>query len=204
LTAFHDEIELRVAHNFFQRLRGLAGRKHLDACEALWLKPCSAIHTFHMKMPIAVFLLDTQDRVFGVRPCVPPGRLVWVRGTYSVIEMAALEKPTVQSAVRALQAAISVWQARARGDSEDARISRVKTGIKYAANDNVHGYLESSRDIKRDTDADKNTDNQIYSEKNTCPSHAVDDKRPFVSPACNGAKKEGLRDAGAVPADQNW
>jgi uncharacterized membrane protein (UPF0127 family) len=114
LTAFNKEIRLHVAQGFFERLRGLAGRESLGSHEAYWLRPCGAIHTFHMKMSIAVFLLNRQNRVFAVRPSVPPSRVVWVLGTHSVIEMAAIYPQCVEAAVEALQQAVSVWQVGAR------------------------------------------------------------------------------------------
>jgi len=141
LTAFHKEIRLQVATGFIGRLRGLTGRESLGAHEALWIRPCRAIHTFHMKIPIAVFLLDSQSRVFAVRPCVPPRRVVWVLGTHSVIEMAAIDRRVVESAVVALQQAVLVWQGGVRRDAKYARVGGVEAGIKNTANHDVDRYL---------------------------------------------------------------
>ena len=61
-----------------ERARGLLGRATLDRDEALLLRRCRSVHTFGMRFPIDVVLLDRADRVVRVLP-VRPGRLVLPR-----------------------------------------------------------------------------------------------------------------------------
>jgi hypothetical protein len=63
-----------VADTFIGRLRGLIGRKALEAGEALIIEPCNSIHTIGMRFPIDVLFLDAEDRVVGIRTAVRPGR----------------------------------------------------------------------------------------------------------------------------------
>lgn len=86
---------VRVARGFWDRSRGLLGRRGLGPGEGLLLVPCGAIHTMGMRCPIdAVFLgapgPDGFCRVIAVRESVPPWRpFVAVRGARMVLEMAA-------------------------------------------------------------------------------------------------------------------
>jgi uncharacterized membrane protein (UPF0127 family) len=51
------------ATGFFDRLRGLLGRASLAEGEALWIEPCDGVHTFFMRFPIDVAVLDSDGRV---------------------------------------------------------------------------------------------------------------------------------------------
>ena len=42
------------------RAKGLLGRAGMDPGEALWIVPCSSIHTFFMRFPIDVLFLDEK------------------------------------------------------------------------------------------------------------------------------------------------
>ncbi|MFM2152962.1 MAG: hypothetical protein RL199_1397, partial [Pseudomonadota bacterium] len=46
------------ATGFFDRLRGLLGRPSLDPDVGLWIEPCDGVHTFFMRFPIDVAVLD--------------------------------------------------------------------------------------------------------------------------------------------------
>ena len=71
-----------------ERSRGLLGRAGIDGDEALLLERTRSIHTFGMRFPIAVALLDRELVVHSVRP-VRPGRLLLPRlGTRHVLECA--------------------------------------------------------------------------------------------------------------------
>jgi uncharacterized membrane protein (UPF0127 family) len=49
---------VELAASWWNRLRGLIGRKEFCAAQALVLRPCSAIHTIGMRFPIDVLFLD--------------------------------------------------------------------------------------------------------------------------------------------------
>lgn len=72
------------------RLLGLIGRKLLEPGAGLWLKPCAGIHTFGMRFPIDVIILDRSESVLAVIPGVPPNRIILPRsGGASVLELPA-------------------------------------------------------------------------------------------------------------------
>ena len=64
-----------VADSLLKRLKGLLGRSEMLAGEALWIKPCMAVHTFLMKFPIDVVFLNTKNRVIAVIRNLQPNRI---------------------------------------------------------------------------------------------------------------------------------
>ena len=56
-----------VATTFFQRARGLIGRRGLEPGTGLLILHCNAIHTFFMRFPIDATFLDRNDRVVNFR-----------------------------------------------------------------------------------------------------------------------------------------
>ena len=71
-----------------ERMRGLLGRSRLASDRALLLQRTRSVHTFGMRFPITVALLDRELVVRSVRP-VRPGRLLLPRlGTRHVLECA--------------------------------------------------------------------------------------------------------------------
>ena len=69
-------------------MRGLLGHSRLAPDQALLLERTRSIHTFGMRFPIAVALLDRSSSSGRVRP-VRPGRLLLPRlGTRHVLECA--------------------------------------------------------------------------------------------------------------------
>lgn len=82
--------DLRIATRFWDRGRGLLGRKHLGPDEALWIHHCSSIHTFFMAFAIDCVFIDRRMRVKRIFENVRPWRLIApVWGANSVIEMPA-------------------------------------------------------------------------------------------------------------------
>src|ERR671933_501976 len=102
-TTFMKEISLRtgdgrvvcercvVADGMFTRMRGLLGRKGLDAGEGLLLRPAPSIHTFFMRFPIDVVFLGRDGTVLKIRANVRPWRLAGCRGAHATLELAAGE-----------------------------------------------------------------------------------------------------------------
>ena len=75
------------AESLRSRMVGLLGRKSLEAGEAMWIEPCSQVHTFFMAFPIDVLFLDRERRVVRVVPDLVPWRVSpWVWGARSVLE----------------------------------------------------------------------------------------------------------------------
>jgi len=78
------------ADGFWARLIGLIGRRSLDAGEGLWLIPCNGVHTFGMRFPIDVLILDRDRRVLRVLSALRPWRLCLpAPGGHSAIELPA-------------------------------------------------------------------------------------------------------------------
>ncbi len=71
-------VSAEVARTFFQRARGLIGRKGLPEGEGLLILKCNAIHTFFMRFAIDATFLDKDDQVVkvvrNIRPWHP---FVW-------------------------------------------------------------------------------------------------------------------------------
>jgi uncharacterized membrane protein (UPF0127 family) len=61
-----------------ERRRGLLGRRSIGQGAAMLFERCRSIHTFGMRFPITVVLLDGHLRVVEVRP-LSPGRILLPR-----------------------------------------------------------------------------------------------------------------------------
>lgn len=78
-----------VLMSFYERVRGLIGRKELDHNEAWVFPQCKSIHTFFMRMPIDVIWLDKENRVIDVKTLRPWHLPVERRHACAVIEARA-------------------------------------------------------------------------------------------------------------------
>ncbi|HTL47952.1 MAG TPA: DUF192 domain-containing protein [Verrucomicrobiae bacterium] len=79
---------LEIADHFWTRFKGLQGRADLEPGHGLLLVPCSSVHTFMMRFPIDLILLDRTGKVLGVKSTVRPWRMVApVSQTYAIIEV---------------------------------------------------------------------------------------------------------------------
>ena len=65
-----------LTETVFERMRGLLGRESYPPDRAMWLEPCSSIHTFCMRFSIDVYFLDRDMTVVNVQRNVKPGRMV--------------------------------------------------------------------------------------------------------------------------------
>ncbi|MCQ2393242.1 MAG: DUF192 domain-containing protein [Kiritimatiellae bacterium] len=71
-------VRAEVAKSFFQRARGLIGRKSLAPGTGLLILRCNAIHTFFMRFPIDATFLDKNDQVVKIVRNIPPWRpFIW-------------------------------------------------------------------------------------------------------------------------------
>jgi uncharacterized membrane protein (UPF0127 family) len=76
-----------VASRPLARMRGLLGRTGLEPGTGLLLTRTSSVHTFFMKFSIDVVFLDRDLRVRSIAQQVAPFRIVWRRGSRSVLEL---------------------------------------------------------------------------------------------------------------------
>lgn len=80
---------LEKAESFFARLKGLLGQTSLNKDSALWINPCTSIHTFFMRITIDVVFIDGSLKVKKIYTNVRPWRIIWpVWGARSTIEFA--------------------------------------------------------------------------------------------------------------------
>ncbi|HUT43415.1 MAG TPA: DUF192 domain-containing protein [Desulfobacterales bacterium] len=78
------------AVTFFQRTRGLLGRKEIQKGEGLYIPACRSIHTFFMRFPIDVVFIDNNNRITRVVPSLLPFRIAFgPRKTAGVLELSA-------------------------------------------------------------------------------------------------------------------
>ncbi|SRR5579884_2913777 len=80
---------VRLAATSAERRRGLLGVTKLDKEEGLWIRPCEAVHTFGMKIPIDIIFLDREYRVRKIQREVGPNRIAFCLLASSVLELAA-------------------------------------------------------------------------------------------------------------------
>jgi uncharacterized protein len=78
-----------LADKPLKRMRGLLGRRSLDAGEGLLLRPAGSIHTLFMRFPIDAVFLDRERRVVKVVPGLRPWRTAAGHGARSVLELPA-------------------------------------------------------------------------------------------------------------------
>ncbi len=67
--------DVSVASNILKRIKGLLGTNELNIGEAMWIRPCTSIHTFFMRFPIDVILLNKQNRIIALRKGLRPNRM---------------------------------------------------------------------------------------------------------------------------------
>jgi uncharacterized protein len=82
-------MQFLFVRSFLGRLRGLLGRNHLPAHQAVVLAPCSAIHTYLMRFSIDVYFLNQQGVVLERRSHLPPWRTASCAGAFYVVETSA-------------------------------------------------------------------------------------------------------------------
>ena len=78
---------VEIADSFWTRFWGLQFRPPISKERGIFLTPCSSLHTFFMRFPIDVVMLDANLLVLSHRRNVRPWRLVFCpKKTSSVIE----------------------------------------------------------------------------------------------------------------------
>lgn len=83
-------LRVHVARTFRERLVGFAGRRAISTDEALLFPHCRSVHTFGMRVPLDIVMLDGSDTILAVYTAVQPWHIIrGPAGSASVIEMAA-------------------------------------------------------------------------------------------------------------------
>jgi len=79
---------LKIADNFFKRLKGLLGRKALDKGEGLHIIPCNSIHSFFMKFNFDAIFLNKNNEVVYLIEEMPAWHVSKICfSAYSVVEL---------------------------------------------------------------------------------------------------------------------
>lgn len=80
-----SELTVFSADTFYQRLRGLLGRRELQQNEALHIQSCCDVHSFGMKYELDIVFLDDAGLVLKV-DLLEPNRWAYCKGAKSVLE----------------------------------------------------------------------------------------------------------------------
>ena len=79
---------LKIADNFFKRVKGLLGRKALDKGEGLHIIPCNSIHSFFMKFNFDAIFLNKNNEVVYLIEEMPAWHVSKICfSAYSVVEL---------------------------------------------------------------------------------------------------------------------
>ncbi len=80
----------RRATGFWDRSRGLLGRKSFDSGDGLLIDPCSGIHTFFMAFSIDAIFVDREGTVVHLVREIAPQRVSrYVFKAHAVLELPA-------------------------------------------------------------------------------------------------------------------
>ena len=83
-------IELEPKNSFTQKLQGLLGVKNLEPNKGIILTKCKQVHTFGMKFPIDIVVLDKDFRVIDFVSDLKANKISpYYRKGYYIIELAA-------------------------------------------------------------------------------------------------------------------
>jgi uncharacterized protein len=77
------------ANRLVARLTGLLFTPDLAVDEALWIEPCSSVHSFALRAAIGCVFVDAAGTVMRIVDPLPRGRAVSCRGARAVIELPA-------------------------------------------------------------------------------------------------------------------
>ena len=104
------ELVLVQADTFFARLLGLLGKRTLEPSHALWLKPCSGVHTFGLRFSIGVFFIDQHGVVLKTVAQLKPNRIVLCWRAKSVVETAAFQISQTEEMKAAVMRVLTEYQ----------------------------------------------------------------------------------------------
>jgi uncharacterized membrane protein (UPF0127 family) len=76
------------ADSFIKRLKGLMFTKKLSSQSALYIYPCSGIHTYFMNYNIDVLYLDINNTILAIDEDMQPGKFgKYIKDSVAVIEL---------------------------------------------------------------------------------------------------------------------
>ena len=79
---------LELADGYWSRLAGWQFRRRPEPRHGLLLVPCSSVHTFWLRFPLDLVLLDRGGRVIDVRNEIRPWRAILPRpDTHAILEL---------------------------------------------------------------------------------------------------------------------
>ena len=104
------ELTLVRADTMFTRMLGLMGKRAMTPRQALWLKPCFAIHTVGMRFSLGVFFIDRRGAVVKAIARLQPNRFAVCWQATSVVETAAFANEQTDALSRAVMRAIAQLQ----------------------------------------------------------------------------------------------
>lgn len=89
INTVEGNIDTQVADNFFSRLKGLLGTKHLPDGTGLLLKQCNTVHTIGMQYSIDIIFLSQFYEIMKIDTAVKPCRFTGCRSAAHTLELAA-------------------------------------------------------------------------------------------------------------------
>jgi uncharacterized membrane protein (UPF0127 family) len=110
-----------VARSFRSRLLGLALLTELSEDCWLLLPRCGAVHTFGMRFALDLVFLDEAGEMLALRSRVPPGRVVRVKGSRSVLEGQASCPGSMRRARWKVKGSSPDWLAASKGSRRKAQ-----------------------------------------------------------------------------------
>ena len=85
------KLNLARADTILTRTLGLLGKSAIAPSYALWLRPCSSVHTFGMRFSIGVFFINKQGVIVKTIARLQPNRFALCWQAKSVVETASFE-----------------------------------------------------------------------------------------------------------------
>ena len=81
---------VKMADNYFKRLKGLMGQPVIPEGFGLWIVPCNDIHSCFMRVEFDAVFLDKENRVLHLMERMKPWRVSkFVKGGRAVLELPA-------------------------------------------------------------------------------------------------------------------
>ena len=101
-----NELALVRADTILARARGWLGKRTVAPTQALWLKPCSGVHTFGMRFSLGVFFIDKRGVVVKTIAQLKPNRIAVCWQAASVVETVAFSNQRTAAMTRLVMLAL--------------------------------------------------------------------------------------------------
>ena len=80
-----EEFNVEVANTFKKRLLGLMGKKNIK--EGLYFPKTNSIHTFFMKEPIDIIMINKENHVVYIKKNLQKNKIIIKKKAYHTIEL---------------------------------------------------------------------------------------------------------------------